>query len=352
MADRKAASQKKITSTLKTHQGSLLLPDSSIGVLLAQLGTPDAPEPAAVRRFLAEFLADERVVDLPRWFWLPLLHGVILPRRSPRSAALYRKIWRADGVSPLLHDSRTVTAGVAERLGASIRVELGMRYGQPGLTALLHTMVRTGIQRLLIVPLFPQFSSATTASITDAVCGAFASSRFQPALRFVPPFFNDPGYIHALATTLRQQLDPAQPVDWLFSFHGLPQRFVDQGDPYALQCAETARLLAKELHLPNERWHIGYQSRFGREVWLLPDTARLLATLPGQGKRAVAVVCPGFVADCLETLEEMAVQGKETFLRAGGETFHYLACLNDAPPWIDALTTLIRRELSGWMEEM
>ncbi|MEO5347523.1 MAG: ferrochelatase [Magnetococcus sp. YQC-9] len=314
----------------------------------SQPGTPEAPEPAAVRRFLKEFLSDPRVVDLPRHFWLPLLHGVILPTRAPRSARLYGKIWREDGVSPLLHHTRRVTAGVAEQLGAGIRVEFAMRYGQPAIGETLHTMTCAGIQRLLIMPLFPQYASATTASVLDAVARAFAGERFVPALRFASPCFEEPGYIRALAESVRARLDPAEPRDWLFSFHGLPQRFVDQGDPYADQCQRTAQLLAEELHLEDDRWRIGYQSRFGREAWLTPDTAALLAGLPKTGKKNLAVICPGFAADCLETLEEIAVGGREMFHQAGGERFDYLPCLNDSSVWIDALSRIVRRELSGW----
>ncbi|GAB0057280.1 Ferrochelatase [Candidatus Magnetaquicoccaceae bacterium FCR-1] len=323
----------------------------SIGVLLAQLGTPDAPETQAVRRFLKEFLSDRRVVDLPRWKWLPLLHGVILPARSPRSARLYRKIWRPDGVSPLLHHTRRVTEGLGAQLGAGIRVEFAMRYGSPAIAETLHTMTRAGIQRLLIIPLFPQYASATTASIADAVAMAFAEERLQPALRFAPPFFADDGYIRALADVARARLDPTVPRDWLFSFHGLPQRFIDEGDPYAEQCRITAQRLAEELHLPSERWHVGFQSRFGREVWLTPDTAGLFDALPRQGRRNLAVLCPGFTADCLETLEEIAEGGAEIFHRAGGERFDYVPCLNDTPAWIGALTEIARRELSGWLEK-
>ncbi|MBF0418302.1 MAG: ferrochelatase [Magnetococcales bacterium] len=321
----------------------------TIGVLLAQLGTPDAPEPGAVRRFLKVFLSDPRVVDLPRWQWLPLLHGVILPTRAPRSARLYQKIWRPDGVSPLLHYTRRLTEALNARLGTAIRVDFAMRYGNPGIDATLHTMTRAGIQRLLIVPLFPQYASATTASISDAVAAAFLGERQQPTLRFAPPFFEDPGYIRALAESVRARLDTNSPRDWLFSFHGLPERFVQEGDPYAGQCRITAQRLAAELQLPMERWHVGFQSRFGREVWLTPDTARLLEELPRQGKRELAVLCPGFTADCLETLEEIAVGGEEIFLSAGGERFIYLSCLNDSPAWIDALEAIARRELSGWL---
>ncbi|MBF0340182.1 MAG: ferrochelatase [Magnetococcales bacterium] len=349
-----AASPEKRLSSHTRHEpkDTKALPHPAIGVLLIQLGTPSAPDPAAVRQFLREFLSDRRVVDLPRWQWLPILHGIILPRRSPRSAALYQKIWRDDGISPLLHHSRAVTTGIQDRLGDAVQVALAMRYGQPGIAQTLHTMSRAGIQRLLIVPLFPQYSSATTATITDAVCGFYLRQRFQPALRFAAPFFQDPAYIKALGDTIRHHLDPAEPREWIFSFHGLPQRFAAEGDPYPDQCQQTARLLAEELHLSRECWHIGYQSRFGREAWLTPDTAHLLKNLPREGKPRLAIVCPGFVADCLETLEEIGVQGRENFLHAGGEEFHHLPCLNDSPAWIDALSSLIRRELSGWLEEM
>ncbi|NGZ07256.1 MAG: ferrochelatase [Magnetococcales bacterium] len=333
-------------------KGYLLLSHPSIGVLLVQLGTPDAPEPKAVRRFLTEFLSDWRVVDLPRWYWLPLLHGIILPRRSGRSAALYQQIWRPDGLSPLLHHSRTTACGVAAHLGPQVRVEIAMRYGQPGIAPTLHDMVASGIQHVLIVPMFPQYSCATTASVADAVCSTFATTRYQPAIRFAPPFYQETAYIQALAATIRQQVDLTDPgLHFLFSFHGLPQRFVQQGDPYASHCTETTHLLAKELHLPPERWQIAFQSRFGREPWLEPETSACLTALPGQGKRTVVVVCPGFVVDCLETLEEIAVQGRDRFLHAGGERFEYIPALNDSATWIRGLSNLVRRELSGWLDD-
>ncbi|MBF0128236.1 MAG: ferrochelatase, partial [Magnetococcales bacterium] len=253
-----------------------------------------------------------------------------------------------DGVSPLLHHSRVVTEGVARRLGAAATVRLAMRYGQPGIPSVLRTLSDEGVERLLVVPLFPQYSSAATASITDAVAAAYVHHRFQPALRFAPPFFAAPTFISALANSVTNTLHPSEEVFWLFSFHGLPQRFVDQGDPYDRQCDTTARLLAEALRLPDRRWRLSYQSRFGREPWLAPGTAETLASLPGEGFRRVAVLCPGFVADCLETLEEIAVQGRKTFLDAGGEHFQYIPCLNDLPTWVDALSDLTRRELAGW----
>ncbi len=323
----------------------------TIGVLLAQLGTPETAKPAAVKRFLREFLSDLRVVDLPRWFWLPLLHGIILPTRAHRSAALYQKIWRDDGLSPLLHYSQSVTQNLSHHFDPNIQFHLAMRYGQPSIDSALHTMTEQGIQRILIFPMFPQYSSAATASITDAVCLAFTKRRFQPALRFAPPFFNASGYIAALKNKVIEQINPSESIDYLFSFHGLPQRFVTEGDPYAQQCETTAQLLATALGLPDNRWHLSYQSRFGREPWLQPNTEDLLTQLPKQGIRRIVVLCPGFVADCLETLEEIAVRGKETFLQAGGETFDYIPCLNDSPDWLVTLASLVQQELAGWKQE-
>lgn len=325
---------------------------TALGLLLVQLGTPDAPTAVAVRRYLGEFLSDRRVVDLNPWLWRPLLHGVILPRRAPRSAALYRKIWRDDGVSPLLHHTRTLTGAVAGRLGPGVLTRFAMRYGNPSLTRVIGGMLDQGVRKLLVLPLYPQFSASTGGSALDGVQAALAgrgpvSKRFVPDLRFVGDFHDDPGYIDALARSVPR--DGGEDF-FLFSFHGLPQRHVDEGDPYAGQCAATARLLADALGLPESGWRLSFQSRFGREPWLLPATDDTLRQLPGEGVRRLAVVCPGFAADCLETLEEMAIQGRRIFLEAGGESFRYVPCLNDDPVWIEALTALARRQLSGWLQ--
>lgn len=319
------------------------------GVLFVQLGTPDAPTPAAVRRYLAEFLSDRRVVDLPRLPWLLLLHGIIL-RTSPRhSAALYRRIWRSDGTSPLLYYTRKQTQAVGRRLAEEgLQVRFAMRYGHPSLTATLHEMVDSGVERLLIFPLFPQYSAATTASILDAVQAAMRRRRFVPTLRFAQPFFANPHYIDALAEQMRTHATPGE-SHTLFSFHGLPQRHVNEGDPYADQCHQTAHLLAKALNLPEDRWHHAFQSRFGREAWLTPATDHVLAQLPGKGCRRLTVVCPGFVTDCLETLEEINLRGKKCFMAAGGEAFHTPPCMNDASPWVEALAQMTRQELMGWV---
>ncbi|MEO5362845.1 MAG: ferrochelatase [Magnetococcus sp. DMHC-8] len=320
------------------------------GVLFVQLGTPDAPTPAAVRAYLAEFLADRRVVDLPRALWLPLLHGVILRTRPQRSARLYQKIWRPDGLSPLLHHTRQQAHSVGVALqNEGIAVHFAMRYGHPAVAVMLQAMLEAGVQRALIFPLFPQYAAATTASVLDAVQGALATRRFIPTLRFAQPFFAHPGYIDAWCTRIRAQAALDQADCLLFSFHGLPQRHVDEGDPYHEQCLQTARLLAEALHLPAARWQVGFQSRFGREPWLQPATDQILAQLPAQGKKRVIMACPGFVSDCLETLEEIGERGQATFMAAGGEQFQLVPCLNDHPAWLTALAQMTREELRGWV---
>ncbi len=324
-------------------------PTTTIGVLFTQLGTPDAPTPAAVRRYLKEFLSDRRVVDLNPWLWQPLLRGVILPRRSPRSAALYQKIWRDDGVSPLLHHTRALTRAVGERLGAGVLTRFAMRYGNPSLKTVIREMMASGVEKLLIFPLYPQFSAATTATTLDGIQAALADSRHIPTLRFSPPFHDDPGYIAALAGTVPEKRKTDNKRFFLFSFHGLPQRHVDEGDPYADHCQSTAQRLAEALKLPKERWRLTYQSRFGREKWLLPATDDVLSALPGEGIEHLTLLCPGFVADCLETLEEIAIQGRNQFLSAGGKEADYLPCLNGDTAWIEALTAMTRRELAGWL---
>ncbi len=329
---------------------------SGIAVLLTQLGTPDAPTTPDVRAYLREFLSDPWVVDMPRPLWLPLLHGVILRTRPARSAALYRQIWRPDGVSPLLHYTRTQNQAVAATLPAGVGCTFAMRYGRPALTAALHEIIAARVERLLVFPLYPQYAAATTGSTLSVVMDAMSAHRFQPALRVAAPFYRRRSYIQALATRVQEALTACRETEAdtphiLFSFHGLPQRHVDQGDPYAAQCQETARLLAEELNLPREHWHLAFQSRFGRERWLSPATTTLLARLPAEGVRSLLVVCPGFVADCLETLEEINVQGRALFFRAGGKAFHFVPCLNDHPAWIAALSALVREELAGWVEE-
>lgn len=321
------------------------------GILLVNLGTPDAPTPAAVRRYLSEFLHDHRVVDMSRWLWCPLLHGIILPLRSPRVARLYQSVWTDDG-SPLLAFSRRQQAELTQLLAEremACPVELGMTYGQPSIAQALDALQAQGVTHLTVLPLFPQYSSSTTAAVWDGLSKALRTRRNLPAIRFIRNYHDNPLYIAALAEKLRRSL-PAQdsgawPDKLLFSFHGLPQRYVDEGDEYARQCEVTAQAVADELGLTPEQWQLSYQSRFGREEWLKPYTDQTLTAWPAQGVRKIAVVCPGFAADCLETLEEIAEQNQHTFLQAGGEQFTYVAALNDDRAHIELMYHLVQNEM-------
>ncbi|KAB7669672.1 ferrochelatase [Plesiomonas shigelloides] len=321
------------------------------GILLVNLGTPDAPTPAAVRRYLSEFLHDHRVVDMSRWLWCPLLHGIILPLRSPRVARLYQSVWTDDG-SPLLAFSRRQQAALIQLLAEremACPVELGMTYGQPSIAQALDALQAQGVTHLTVLPLFPQYSSSTTAAVWDGLSKALRTRRNLPAIRFIRDYHDNPLYIAALAEKLRRSL-PAQdsgawPDKLLFSFHGLPQRYVDEGDEYARQCEVTAQAVADELGLTPEQWQLSYQSRFGREEWLKPYTDQTLTAWPAQGVRKIAVVCPGFAADCLETLEEIAEQNQHTFLQAGGEQFTYVAALNDDRAHIELMYHLVQNEM-------
>lgn len=322
--------------------------NSATGVLITNLGTPDAPTPAALRRYLAEFLWDRRVVDLPRPLWWLILHGIILRTRPKRSAALYRKVWSEQG-SPLLTTARRQRELLAAELdarGHAVPVALGMRYGRPSIAAAIDELRAAGVQRMVVLPLYPQNSCSTTASTFDAVSAALAARRAVPTLEFIADYHLHPAYIGALAASIRAawaQQAPAERI--LFSFHGTPQRFADEGDLYYDQCRASAAALAQALELPAERWLLTFQSRFGREPWLQPYTDETLAALPGQGVKSVDIVCPGFSADCLETLEEIALGNREHFLAAGGESYRYIPALNDRPDHIAALADLITARL-------
>jgi ferrochelatase len=330
-----------------------------IGVLVAQLGTPDAPTPQAVRPYLRQFLSDTRVVDYPPVVWQPLLNLVILNTRPRRSARLYERIWTEEG-SPLMVYSQAQVQGLRERLSPDMRVKLGMRYGNPSIQAALDAFQAEGIDRIVVLSMYPQFSISTTGSIYDAVAeaafghGSFLRPdrrRMMPALRFVPPYFDDPGYIGALAAQVGEHIDAAAPPEQImFSFHGVPQRYVDEGDPYQAQCEVTGRLLAQALGLAEGRWTQTYQSRFGPEQWLKPATDTTLEAL-GQAKtESLLVACPGFTADCLETVDEIGHEGRGTFTEAGGGRFTLAPCLNAHPAWLDALAAIVRREAQGWLE--
>jgi len=318
-----------------------------IGVLLVNLGTPDAAEAGAVRRYLREFLSDKRVVEIPALIWQPILHGAILTTRPRKSAHAYSLVWTDEG-SPLAKITRAQTQALAARFeGEDVLVEYAMRYGNPGIGTRLEAMKAAGCERILVAPLYPQYCAATTATANDAAFAALAAMRWQPALRTLPPYYADPAYIAALAQSVKDGLAilPFEPDALVVSFHGMPQRTVELGDPYKAHCEETARLLGQALDRPLT---LTFQSRFGRAKWIEPATDTTLAALPGKGVRKIAIVAPGFAADCIETLEELAIRGRESFLSAGGEQFAYLPCLNATPGGIDLLELLARRELSGW----
>ena len=324
----------------------------STGILLAQLGTPDAPTPEAVRRYLREFLADPRVIDLPRWLWLPILYGPILALRPRRSAALYQRIWTPEG-SPLLVHTRRQGELLQQRLGAGMPVEIGMRYGSPSLSEGLERLGQRGVKRVLVAPMFPQFSNTTVSSIMDGIAQALRerTQPFLPELRTLPSFCDEPGYVGALAACAAEVVAAhGEPDVWIFSFHGLPERYVRKGDCYPQQCEATARALATALGLAEERWRRTYQSRFGPEAWLQPYTDMVLGQLARAGTRTVYALCPGFVADCLETIDEIGEVSAHRFRAAGGTQLRLVPCLNEHPAWIDALEQLVRRELKAWDE--
>ena len=325
------------------------VPDPQTGVLLINLGTPDAPDAAAVRRYLAEFLSDPRVIEIPAIAWKPILHGIILRTRPKKSAHAYGQVWMNEG-SPLAVIARRQTAALRERMQGRVRVEYAMRYGNPGIAAAVERMTREGCTRILAAPLYPQYCAATTATANDAVFAVLARMRVQPALRTLPPYYGDALYIDALRANVSRQLGALdfKPQRLLLSFHGMPQRTLELGDPYHCHCQKTARLLSATLDLEVD---VAFQSRFGRAKWLEPATDTVLADYGKRGITRVAIAAPGFSADCLETLEELGIRGRETFIDGGGEQFALLDCLNDSPESIAMLQRLIERELAGWLPQ-
>ncbi len=322
----------------------------SIGVLLVNLGTPDAPTPKAVRRYLAEFLSDRRVVETPPIIWQVILRGIILNVRPKKSAHAYAQVWTDKG-SPLAAITAQQAEGLQVRMGDGVRVAYAMRYGQPAIAAQLQALKDAGCDRILLAPLYPQYSAATTATVVDAAGDALKAMRWQPALRTLPPYHDDPAHITALSADIGAQVDALDfvPEVLLLSFHGMPERTLHLGDPYHCQCRKTARLLEEALGRPGLRIETTFQSRFGRAKWLEPATDAVIVQEAGQGTTRLAIVAPGFSADCLETLEELAIRGKEQFLTAGGEHFAALACLNAREPGMAMLEALVRRELAGWL---
>jgi ferrochelatase len=326
--------------------------DRRVGVLLVNLGTPDAPTPAAVRRYLAEFLSDPRVVEIPRLVWKPILHGVILRTRPRKSAHAYRQVWGEDG-SPLAAITAAQARDLQMRLGDGVSVGWAMRYGNPAIARELAVLQAKGCDRILIAPLYPQYSAATTATALDAVGAALRTLRLQPAIRSLPPYYDHPGYIAALAADLTRQIGALSfaPEVLLLSFHGMPERTAVLGDPYRDQCHETARLLTGVLApaFPALRIETSFQSRFGKAKWLEPYTDAVLVNEASGGTRRLAIAAPGFAADCLETREELAIRGRDQFLSAGGEAFVALDCLDAGEAGMAMIEALVRRELSGWI---
>ena len=326
-----------------------------IGILVAQLGTPDAPTAPAVRRYLRQFLGDRRVVDLNPILWWLILNGIILPRRSRQSAALYRNVWTAEG-SPLLRISNAQARGLQERLqsaslDAEIRVEVAMRYGNPSTGLAIDTLCDWGAGEILLFPMYPQYSAPTTGSTYDEVFRELTRRRLVPTLRVVPPYYDDPHYIGALARSIREKLAAmdGKPDKILISFHGIPQRYATLGDPYPEHCLATVRALATEMGWSSDDYLLTFQSRFGKEPWLQPYTDQTLMKLGAERLGRILVVCPGFTADCLETIDEIGNLGREQFESRGGGALDLVPCLNDRPLWLDAMTAMARRELAGWL---
>ena len=329
-------------------------PIGRVGVLLVNLGTPDAPTTEAVKRYLAEFLSDRRVVELPPFLWQPILRGIVLNTRPKKSAHAYAQVWGPDG-SPLAAITKAQAAALQARLGERVLVRWGMRYGNPAMGTELAALKDAGCDRILVAPLYPQYSGATTATVIDAMGTALEAMRWQPAVRTLPPYYDDALHIEALRADLGRQLGALafRPEVLVLSFHGMPERTLRLGDPYHCQCHKTARLLAAALapDYPGLRIETSFQSRFGRAKWLEPATDVVLAREAAAGTRRLAIAAPGFSADCLETREELAIRGAEQFLAEGGTDFAALDCLNDGAAGMAMLEALVRRELAGWLGE-
>jgi ferrochelatase len=331
-------------------------PQEKLGILLVNLGSPEKPTASAVRKYLAPFLADPRVVEANRLIWWFALHGVILRIRPARAAKAYKKVWTENG-SPLLHFTRLQTQAIQKKLEDRFRghviVDMAMTYGKPSIKNGLEGLRKAGARRLLILPLYPQYSATTTAAVFDQVTNVLQGWRWLPDLRMINQYHDHPKYIEALANSIKKQWreNPRGEL-LLFSFHGIPQRYIDNGDPYFCHCQKTARLVADKLALNPSEWKVVFQSRFGREPWLEPYCSVTLQELPDTGTKNIDIICPGFAADCLETLEEIQMENKKLFLEAGGESFNYIPCLNDNNDHIDALCEILTAHMFGWPETM
>ncbi|MFK7852884.1 MAG: ferrochelatase [Granulosicoccus sp.] len=329
--------------------------EERLGVLLVNLGTPEAPETGAVRRYLAEFLSDPRIIELPRWLWNIILHGVILRVRPSRSAKAYQEVWSEETGSPLLSISKQQTAALhvalKQRFGDQIVVELGMRYGNPSIDSAIEKLAKANVRRLIVLPMYPQYSGTTTASVFDAVTSRMQKTRWIPELRFINQFCDQPDFISALAQSVRESWEQNGRGDLLItSYHGIPKRYLTSGDPYHCLCHKTTRLLADELGLTSDQYRVVFQSRVGREEWLRPYCDDTMKGLAGEGYKSIDVMSPAFSADCLETIEEICGENREYFEEHGGERFQYIPCLNDRPDHINVLADLVERHAQGWPE--
>ncbi|PPD40999.1 MAG: ferrochelatase [Methylocystis sp.] len=331
--------------------------ETPVGLLLVNLGTPDAPDVPSVRRYLAQFLSDPRVVDLPRFVWLPILYGVVLNTRPKKSAHAYESIWNHDiGEGPLKTITRQQAESLAAHAGAlagkaPVIVDYALRYGSPSIASRIDELMAKGCERIALVPLYPQYAASTNASVADDAFAALKRMRKQPALRIGAPYYDEPAYIDALAASIRRQLAALdfEPEAVVASFHGLPQAQVDRGDPYRQHCEATWRLLCEALDMPPEKLRLSFQSRFGPAQWIAPYTSDVVQSLPAEGVKRIAIVAPGFSADCLETIEELGVEIRDLFLEKGGEKFARLSCLNDSEEGMKLIETLARREIAGWV---
>ncbi|HEY6965423.1 MAG TPA: ferrochelatase [Erythrobacter sp.] len=325
-----------------------------IGVLLINLGTPDGPDPESVKRYLKQFLSDTRVVEIPPIAWQLILRGIILNTRPQKSAKAYQKIWTERG-SPLADITARQAEAMVGKFGEQVQVTYAMRYGNPSIESRLSAMMADGCDRILIAPMYPQYCAATTATVFDEIARVMKTMRWQPALRFIPPYHDDPNYLNALAEDLTRQVRALtfKPEVMLLSFHGMPQQTLEKGDPYYCHCSKTARLLREELATRPEfegvRFETTFQSRFGPAAWLEPSTDATLIAEGGKGTKRLVVAAPGFAADCVETLEELAIEGREEFLEAGGEDYAVLECLNTSDHGLAMIETMLRRELGGWI---
>lgn len=320
------------------------------GVLLIQLGTPDSPTPAALRPYLRQFLSDPRVIEAPRWLWWFILRLAILPRRPRESAAKYQRIWDPVNGSPLLHYTRLQTEAL-QKLLPEVPVRFGMQVGNPPVASVVRELIAAGVERLIVVPMYPQYSATTTASATDVLFTALLRERRVPALRIVPPYYDHPAYLDAMTAVIQEELArlPWQPEHYLLSFHGIPIKYAQRGDPYATHVKRTTARLVERLGWPRASWTQSFQSLFGRDRWLRPYTEETLQSLARRGVRRVFVALPGFTADCLETLDEIGHEARAAFLAAGGKELHACPCLNDHPAWIEALRVLVTEEGKGWL---